>query len=438
MGNCNVTGPNEVLVIAGGCCKSDSKQYIVGGGCGCSWWCCSQVDRLSLNVMTLEPRCENVETKRGVALTVTGVAQVAVMQREIAADGDDRESAKGDKPLKRAVEQFLGKSQRDIQQAILSTLEGHLRAILGTLEVEEVYARREIFANNVTTTASPDLKKMGLEILSFTIKDVKDDVNYLNSLGTAQAEKVKSQARVGKANAQRDADIKVAEATRKTRVAQLEAETINANNKRAFDTANAGYQEMVQKKKAEADLAYKLQEYKMQQLIKKEEKEIEVVVKARQIKVEDAEVLRKEKELQATVARPADFEKRRREIMAEAQRTVTIQQAKGDATRIRVMGVANAAKTLAIGTATAKAIEQQAIAYKSYGDAAVVEMIVESLPKIAAEIAAPLARTGEIVMLSGTDNGGMTGEISKLVSTLPPVVGALSGVDLTKVMQSLA
>eukprot|EP00040_Diaphanoeca_grandis_P022204 m.118827 g.118827 ORF g.118827 m.118827 type:complete len:436 (-) comp28701_c0_seq1:47-1354(-) len=435
MGNCNVAGPNEVLVVSGGLC-GNSKTYDHTGACRCSWWCCSSVERLSLNVITLEPTCQSVETKRGVALTVTGVAQVAVMSAE-GSEGD-KESERGDEPLKRAVEQFLGKSERDITKAILQTLEGHLRAILGTLEVEEVYSKREIFANVVTDTAAPDLKKMGLEILSFTIKDLRDDVNYLNSLGVNQTETVKSVARIGQANADRDAEVKVAESLRLTKVAQLETETVNANNKRKYDTAYAGFQEEVQKKKAEADIAYELQEYKMQQLIKKEEKEIEVVVKGRQIKVEDAEVLRKEKELQATVARPTEAERKRRELLAEADRFVTVEGAKADAEGIRVMGVANAAKTLAIGTATAKAISQQAIAYKAYGDAAVVEMIVEALPKIAAEIAAPLARTGDVVMLSGTDNGGMTGEITKLVSTLPPVVGALSGVDITKMMQSMA
>lgn len=436
MGNCNVAGPNEVLVIAGGCCDSNSKTYIHHGGCGCSWWCCSAVDRLSLNIITLEPQCVEVETKRGVALTVTGVAQVAVMSEETIAAEQQKESARGDEPLKRAVEQFLGKSKNDIKAAILATLEGHLRAILGTLEVEEVYARREFFANNITETASPDLKKMGLEILSFTIKDVSDNVNYLDSLGIEQTEKVKSLANIGKANAKRDADVKVAEASAMIKVAQLEAETVNANNKRRYDTVAAGFEQQIQTKKAEADLAYKLQEYKMNQLIKKEEKEIDVVVKTRQIKVEEAEVLRKVTELQGTVHRPAESERYRRETLAEGRRMVTVEAAKGDAEGIRVMGVANAAKTLAIGEATANALGYKATAYKSFGDAAVVEMLVDSLPKIAAEVAAPLERTGEVVMMSGTDSG-MTGEVTKLMSTLPPVVSAVSGIDVNKTLQSL-
>ena len=112
--------------------------------------------RLSLEVMTLNPICENVETAQGVPLTVTGVAQVKIM--------------KNPELLHTASEQFLGKKEHEIKSTVLQTLEGHLRAILGTLTVEEVYKDRDQFASLVREVAAPDVGRMGIEVLSFTIK----------------------------------------------------------------------------------------------------------------------------------------------------------------------------------------------------------------------------------------------------------------------------
>merc|ERR1719336_1670221 len=147
--------------------------------------------------MTLNPMCDNVETKQGVPLTVTGVAQVKIM--------------KDPALLEIAAEQFLGKKEDEITETILQTLEGHLRAILGTLTVEEVYKDRDQFANLVRDIAKPDVGKMGIDILSFTIKDVYDNVDYLASLGKSQTAAVKRDAEIGVAQANRDAGIREAE-----------------------------------------------------------------------------------------------------------------------------------------------------------------------------------------------------------------------------------
>merc|ERR1712045_885613 len=147
--------------------------------------------------MTLNPVCENVETAKGVPLTVTGVAQVKIM--------------KSPELLHTASEQFLGKRKGEIEDTILQTLEGHLRAILGTMTVEEIYKDRERFAEQVYEVAKPDVGRMGIEILSFTIKDVFDNVEYLSSLGKSRTATVIKDADIGVANSNRDAGIKEAE-----------------------------------------------------------------------------------------------------------------------------------------------------------------------------------------------------------------------------------
>eukprot|EP00038_Savillea_parva_P008454 m.177066 g.177066 ORF g.177066 m.177066 type:complete len:444 (-) comp14280_c0_seq1:109-1440(-) len=437
MGNCNVTGPNEVMVISGGCPGCPNRQTKVIGKCKCAWWLCFNVKKMSLNVMTINPTCENVETQQGVAITVTGVAQIMVMTRDEQLDDDgegfhhDSEDYSTTEPLDRALQQFLGKSKDEVRGTIKATLEGHLRAILGTMTVEEIYKEREEFALRVRQTAAPDLKKMGLQVLSFTIKDVTDKVDYLDSLGKTRIQEVKSQAAIGKAMAERDADIAIAQFRMEVTKSKNETAALTANYKREFETKNSEYMRGVHEVETKAQLAYELQENKLRQEIAAETKKIELITSQKQTEIATQEVTRKEKELVSTVEKPAYYERLRIETLADADRFATIEVAKGEAEGIKFMGKAEAAATAAIGGAEAQAMELKAGAFKAYGDAAVVDMIIKSMPSIAAEIAAPLERTGDVVLLSGQE-GGVTSEISKLVSELPPVVDALTGSDLKK------
>merc|ERR1711863_151554 len=318
--------------------------------------------------MTLNPVCENVETAQGVPLTVTGVAQVKIM--------------KNPDLLQTASEQFLGKKEHEIKSTVLQTLEGHLRAILGTLTVEEVYKDRDQFASLVREVAAPDVGRMGIEVLSFTIIDVKYNT-----------------------------DTKI------------------EDNSRAFKLQKANFDKEVNTAKAEAQLAYELQAAKIQQRIRNEEIQIQVVERRKQIEIEEQEVRRKEKELMSTVKLPAEAESYKVQTIAEGKRTQTVEAARAEAERVRLTGAAEARAIEAVGRAEAERMRMKASAYKQYGDAAVMALVLEALPQIAAEVAAPLAKTDEIVLLGGADRA--TSEINKLVSQLPPAVSALTGVDLS-------
>lgn len=427
------------MVVSGGCCGR-SKRRIIVGGCAFAWCCVTDVQRLSLNVMTLLPRCEHVETKEGVALHVTGVAQVMVMAADhMSATPHEGDHAERDKFLHKALEQFLGKSRQEMENTILQTLEGHLRAILGTLTVEEVYRDRESFAKLVFAVATPDVAKMGLEILSFVIKDVTDQVDYLDSLGRAQNAVVQQNADIGIAEANRDAGIREADCNMTRRNAELSADTAIANSNREYQTLSAGYTEEVNQKKAEAELAYELQAAKLKQAIRSEEIEIDVVERRRQIEVEEQEVLRREKELVAQVHRPAEAERFRLETLAEANQTRAIAEAQGSAEATKLIGAAEASRIRAIGEAEADAMKARAAAYKQYGKAAIMTMVLEALPQIAAEVSAPLARTKEIVVLGGDESkSGLGQNITQLLSTLPPAVQAVSGVDISQTLRRMA
>jgi len=407
-------GPNEALIVSGGCCGSRSKTTRVGGWAW-AWWLVTDVQRLSLEVMTLNPVCENVETAQGVPLTVTGVAQVKIMKN---AD-----------LLQTASEQFLGKKEHEIKSTVLQTLEGHLRAILGTLTVEEVYKDRDQFASLVREVAAPDVGRMGIEVLSFTIKDVYDNVTYLASLGKAQTAAVKRDAEIGVAQANRDAGIREAECEKAAMDVKYNTDTKIEDNSRAFKLQKANFDKEVNTAKAEAQLAYELQAAKIQQKIRNEEIQIQVVERRKQIEIEEQEIRRKEKELMSTVKLPAEAEAYKVQTIAEGKRTQTVESARADAERVRLIGASEARAIEAVGRAEAEKMRMKASAYKQYGDAAIMALVLEALPQIAAEVAAPLAKTDEIVLLGGADK--TTSEVNKLLGQLPPAVQALTGVDVT-------
>merc|ERR1719383_1130074 len=339
--------------------------------------------------MTLNPVCDNVETKQGVPLTVTGVAQVKIMK--------DKQF------LGIAAEQFLGKKEDEITDTILQTLEGHLRAILGTLTVEEVYKDRDQFANLVREIATPDVGKMGIEILSFTIKDVYDNVDYLSSLGKTQTAAVKRDAEIGVAQANRDAGIREAECEKAAMDIKYSTDTKIEDNSRAFKLQKAHFDSEVNTAKAEAQLAYELQAAKIQQKIRNEEIQIQVVERRKQIEIEEQEIMRKEKELTATIKLPAEAEAYKVQTLAEGNRTKMVESAGADGEKIRLIGAAEARAVEAVGRAEAERMRMKASAYKQYGDAAILALVLESLPQIAAEVSAPLAKTDEIVLIGGAD-----------------------------------
>ncbi|XP_018019935.1 flotillin-2 isoform X3 [Hyalella azteca] len=420
MGNIYTVGPNEALVVSGGCCGATTKKTIVGGWAW-AWWFVTDVQRLSLEVITIKPRCENVETSLGVQVTVTGVAQIKIMKEE--------------KVLKIASEQFLGMSQEEMMSTILMTLEGHLRAILATLTVEEVYRDRDQFASLVRDVAGMDVGRMGIEILSFTIKDVYDRVEYLTSLGRSQTAAVKRDADIGVALANRDAGIREAECQKTAMDVKYTTDTKIEDNARMFKLQKAQFDTEVNAAQADAALAYELQAAKLKQNIRNEEIQIEVVERRKQIEVEEQEINRKEKELMATIKLPAEAESYRLETIAQGKRTQTVETARAEAERIKRIGEAEAYSVQLVGEAEADRLRMKAQAYKQYGDAAVMAMVLESLPQIAAEISAPLAKTDEILMIGSNDC--ITNGVTKLVSELPPTVQALTGVDISKLLNKI-
>lgn len=452
-------GPNEVLVISGrGEGRRDrevgqmvSNFRIVTGGRSFIWPVLERVDQLSLEIMTIDVTTPDVPTSQGVPLTVDGVAQVKI--------GSDESS------IRTAAIQFLSKSREEIRHVAHETLAGHLRAILGTLTVEQLYRDREAFAQKVQEVSGEDMASMGLEIVSFVIKDISDAEGYLDALGRPRIAQVKRDAAIGEAEADRDATIESAKARQQGESAKFEAETKIAESKKNYEVQKAAYDEETNRKRAEAELAYTLQQNITNQMVKEEEVQIDVVAKKKQIEVEEQEVKRREQELDATVRKPAEAERHKVQTLAEARQFQLQTEATGEAEAIRRKGEAEAdaakAKGLAEaeilrqkGLAEAEVIRQQGLAeaeatmkkaeaWKEYTQAAVIQQLLDKLPEVAAAIAQPLSKTDRIVIVNsgnGTGAGAskITGDVANIIAQVPATVEALTGMDLIGSIGELA
>lgn len=471
-------GPNEVLVVSG----RGHVTFITGGADMVvplfhTW------NTLSLEVMTLDVTTPEVYTSQGVPILVDGVAQIKI---------------KKDEPsLHAASERFLGKEPAEISRIALETVQGHLRAILGTLSVEDIYKNREQFAQKVQEISAGDLANMGLGIDSFTIRDIRDKHGYLEALGKPRIAEVKRTAAVAEAVATKEALIAQADAERETRERQAEAQRLaqqaeamrdaavaeanaererrqaeaNATARRAAEIANfqaaqaiAEQQAVANRKRAEAEMAYELQK------------------KTMEIQVQEQEIQRKERELDATIRRQADAKRYEIETLAEADRTrieaaaaaeraklstlaegekarglaeAEVMQAKGEASaaaerarglaeaQIReAQGLAEAESQKAQGLAEATAMEKKAEAWRQYNEAAVLQLLAPVLPEIAKAIAEPLARIDRITMVNTGGNGDVgisriTSELARMVAQVPPVLESLTGLSIGELLARL-
>ncbi len=450
-------GPNEVLIISGinhTITDAQGRKRKVGfrikkGGGAFVWPLLERADIVSLELMTLDVATPEVYTELGVPVLVDGVAQIKVK-------GDDES-------IRTAAEQFLSKGRDEIMNVALQTVEGHLRAILGTMTVEDIYKKREAFSVRVQDVAASDLANMGLQIVSFTMRDIRDKQGYLEALGKPRISQVKRDAIIAQAEADRDAVIKSADAKQSGETARLLAETKVAEANKNYNAQLQQYQAEVETKRAEKDLSYDLQKYKKAQSVKAEEVQIEIVEKQKRIELQDMEIKRRELELVAGVNKPAEAAKYQIQQESDAQKYRSTAEAEGHANAIKAegfshadvqkatgeaqaaaekaRGLAEADVIRAKGFAEADAMTKKAQAWATYNEAAVIQMFIEMLPNLARAIAEPLTRTEKMIIInSGGEGGGvskLTGDVAQAMAQLPPVIESLAGVNLLDLIQKI-
>src|SRR5271169_5096210 len=384
---------------------------------------------LSLELMSFDvaPQ-QDLYTKQGVAVTVEAVAQIKVKS--------DRES------VLTAAEQFLTKTDQEREALIRLVMEGHLRGIIGQLTVEEIVKQPEMVSDRMRGTCADDMNKMGLEVISFTIKEVKDKNEYITNMGKPDVARIKRDADVATAEAERDTAIRRAMATREAAVAKAQADQERVLAETLSQAKQAESQRDLEVKKtqqAQADKSYDIQTAVMQQQVTTESVRVQQVEKEGQVKVQDAEINRREKELIATVLKGAEIERQRIETIAAAEKQRLIAEAEGHASAIRAQGEAEAEIIFKKGEAEAKAMNVKAAAYQEYNQAAVLDKLLTGLPEVVRALASPLANVDKITIVS-TGNGDasglskITGDMAQIAAQVPALFEALSGMKMSDLL----
>ena len=428
-------GPNEALIIYG-----FRGTRIVKGDGTIIFPMVEQCKELSLELMSFDvaPQ-QSLYTNQGVAVTVEAVAQLKVKSDPVS--------------IRTAAEQFLTKRPEQREGLIRLVMEGHLRGIIGQLTVEQIVKEPEMVGGHMRSTCADDMSKMGLEVVSFTIKEVRDKNEYITNMGRPDIARIKRDAEVAAAEADRDIAIKRAEASRASAIAKAQAdqervaaETASmakqAEAERDLDIKKANYLEISKKAQAQADKAYEIETNRQQQTVMLEQVRIQQVEREAQVKVQDAEITRRERELIATVLKQAEIERQRIETIANAERQRLISEAEGRASSIRAQGEAEAEIIFKKGEAEARAMNVKAEAFQEYNQAAVLDKLISGLPEVVRALSGPLGKVDKVTIVS-TGNGDaagaykLTGDVTKIAAQVPALFEALSGMQMSELLSKV-
>ncbi len=450
-------GPNQALIVYG---RTRTPDVITGGG-KLILPLFERAQTFSLELMSFDvaPQ-QNLYTNQGVSVLVEAVTQLKVR--------NDRDS------ILTAAEQFLSKSFDQRQALIRLVMEGHLRGIVGQLTIEQIVKEPEMVSEKMRSTSSADLAKMGLEVVSFTIKEVRDENEYIASMGRPEIERIRKEANIAAALAARDTQIQQANASREAAVAKAAADqervaaeaasqAKQSESQRDLALKRAEYDAEVKKQQVVADRAADLQTQIVQQQIVAEAARAQEIDKTAQTKVQEAEGRRRQMELEATVVRAAEAERQRIETQAAAEKQRISLEAEGRASALRAQaeaeanaarirgaaeaeatrlrGLAEAEVIKAKGEAEAEAMRSKAAAYKEYNQAAVLDKVITNLPEVARAIAEPLSKVDKISIVSTGGAGGgnlganrITGDIVNVLAQIPVILETLTGAKMSDLM----
>ncbi len=425
-------GPHEALIVYG-----FRGERIIKSGGTIIFAMVEQCKQLSLELMSFDvaPQ-QSLYTNQGVAVTVEAVAQLKVKSDPVS--------------IRTSAEQFLTKAPEQREGLIRLVMEGHLRGIIGQLTVEQIVKEPEMVGGRMRATCAEDMSKMGLEVVSFTIKEVRDKNEYITNMGRPDIARIKRDAEVAAAEADRDIAIKRAEATRASAIAKAQAdqervaaETASmakqAEAERDLDIKRASYLEMSKKAQAQADKSYEIETHRQQQTVMVEQVRVQQVEREAQVKVQEAEIARRERELIATVLKQAEVERQRIETLASAERQRLMSEAEGHAAAIRTQGEAEAEIIFKKGEAEAKAMNVKAEAFQEYNQAAVLDKLITGLPEVVRALSEPLSKVDKVTIVS-TGNGDaagaykMTGDITRIAAQVPALFEALSGMKMSELL----
>ena len=373
--------------------------------------------------------------------------------------------------LDKASKNFLNKPSSTIADEIKDVLEGNLREIIGQLKIEEIVQNRKEFNNKVQENVSPDLKEMGLKIISFTIQNFQEERGIIENLGAENEAKITKEALIARAKAERDVNIEKAKATKEAIDVKVQTETEISIKENELNIKKADLKVQSDTKKAMADVTYELETQKKRKEVEQAKGEAdfqkeEINIKTQKAKLEaevkneqeikaDAELYKRNKDAEAKL-----IEKQREmeaiKLEAETKALAKKLEAEADAEAIRIKAEANAKAIEQEGLAQAKSIQaklnaeaegkknsllaeaegldKKAEAMKKYGEGALLEMYFKALPEIAKNVASPLEKVDKITMYGEGNGEKMIGDITKMIEKVNSGVGDSLGIDLKSVI----
>jgi flotillin len=434
-----------------------------------------RMDAITLENIMFPVEIRQTKTKLGVPINADGIVVLKVKNTK--------------ETILAAVQQFNCTKESEtvsmIRTQASEVCKGKLREIVSSMSVEDIYDNRESFAAKVQEVAGKELEEMGLELKSFTINDITDEEGYIEALGKEQIAKIKSEAAIAEAEADKNRQIKTAEAMKLGKQAQLDAEAQVAEAEKEKELKVLAFREEQETRRARSDAAYQIQENVTSKEVKNTAMDAVILEKRRQQEVAEAQVQieiqaeqknielaqkkaeRKQAELQELVIRPAEAERERRQLAAEADKFEQLKRAEAEADKLKLEGDARArveadkirlegeakAKVIELtgqaeaeairrkGLAEAEALEKKAEALTKMNEAGKLEMVIDKFPEIVAAAAEPLKNIGKITYVGGVGEGGnVAGEVASYTSgVLKAVTEVMSdtlGFDFLNVMRA--
>ena len=409
---CYVKAPPNVAYIISGLTKN--PRILIGIG-GFKIPLLERVDVLYLGQMSVDIKTsQSVPTNDFINVKVDAVAKIIV----------DKENG-----IYLAARNFLNMEPADITRSLQDSLEGNMREIIGTLDLKKINVDRDSFSDEVLKKAAKDMEKLGISILSCNIQNVVDDNGLIVDLGADNTAKIRKDASISKAVAERDVAIAEAEAKKQANDAQVQADLAIAQRQNELSIAKSELKRTADIKKAEADAAYAIQQQEQQKSIEVATVNAQIAKAEREADLKKQEVLVKEQILAATIQKQADADKYRVEQDALAEQAK--KQREAEAHRYTMEQEAAAIK--AKGEAEAAAMDKKAEAMKKYGQAAMAQMAIEVLPQVAKEVAAPLSKVDKITLYGEGGMGSLSGNVPSVMAKVFDTVKSATGIDLQEI-----
>lgn len=448
--------PDQALIISG---PHKRPRFLIGQG-GFRIPVLERVDRLYLGQISVDIKTEqSVPTNDFINVNVDAIAKIRIITDRKICTGED---ASGEPimvdGLQLAAKNFLNKNPEQVANDLKDSLQGNMREIIGTLDIRSINTDRDSFSDQVMMKAQKDMNKLGIEIISCNIQNVTDENGLIKDLGADNTSKIKKDAAIAKANADKEVAIAQAAANQEANKAEVDSETEIAQRNNDLAIKKADLKVISERKRAEAEAAFSIANQIQQKEVEVQTVNAQIAKAERETDLKKQEVLVKQQELAATIERQADAEKYQAERNAEAElvqrqkdaeaaRYAAEQEAAGikakaeaEAAGIKAKATAEAEGIKAKGLAEAEAMDRKAEAYRKYNNAAIVEMMVKILPQMAQAIAEPISSIDNVSIYSSDGNGtgvsGMSGTTPVVMKQVFDTMSEATGVDFREILRA--